>query len=52
MLMELVLSVLALASFFALIVAWAVVPHPGQDVDVAMASTSPESATAQVVGVH
>jgi hypothetical protein len=48
--MELVLTVLALASFFAMIGAWAAVPHPGREPQAEHLAA--ERGPVQVVGVH
>jgi hypothetical protein len=48
--MELVLSMVALASFIAMVVAWAAVPHPGE---VQRARyQAPEPGTTQVVSLN
>ena len=49
--MELVLSVVALASFLAMILAWAVVPHSGLDQQQPAAS-APEAGAAHALGVN
>ena len=48
--MELVLTVLALASFFAMIGAWVAVPHPGQEQQTEHLAA--DHAPVQVVGVN
>ena len=49
--MELVLSVVALASFLAMILAWAVVPHSGFDQQQPTAA-APETGAAHALGVN
>jgi hypothetical protein len=48
--MELVLSVVALASFVAMMAVWAIVPHPGQE--MRSVDAAPEAGAAQALGVN
>jgi hypothetical protein len=48
--MELALSMVALACFIAMIVAWAVVPHRGRDLPDA--GPAPEPGAAHALGVN
>lgn len=48
--MELALSMVALACFLAMIVAWALVPHPGRELPAA--TSAPEPGAAQALGVN
>jgi hypothetical protein len=48
--MELVLSVVALASFVAMMAVWAIAPHHGQQMRTA--DTAPEAAAAQALGAN
>jgi len=48
--MEIALSLIALASFLAMILAWVVVPHSGLDRQVAV--MAPEAGAAAAFGVN
>jgi uncharacterized membrane protein len=50
--MDIALSLIALASFLAMILAWAVVPHSGLDRQVAATATAPEAGAAAAFGVN